>query len=407
MSLSNTHFSYGTVTKSFHWITALLILSIIPLGLVANHLAQDIKNVNVPTTDADIAFAATLFSMHKTLGLTVFFIALARILWTIRETQPHPLNAKNRLEATAAETVHWLLYGSLVAVPLTGWIHHAATTGFAPIWWPFGQNLPFVPKDESVAEIFTKIHWILFLVMGATLLAHIGGAMKHFVIDRDFTLQRMLPGFGSGPETDATTHGPAPIIVAVAVWAAALGGGIYLGDFDTHASGPSAEKLAEVQSDWQVQDGTLTIDVTQLGSTVTGTFADWTAAITFDEPERPGPAGVVNVTVSIPSLTLGTVTDQAMTPDFFDVDQFPTATFDADILKTDTGYTATGPLTIKGKSVPITLPFELDINGNAAHMTGTVEVNRLDFNVGQSMRDEASVAFAIVINIVLTATRSE
>jgi len=30
-------------------------------------------------------------------------------------------------EALAAETVHWLLYGALVLVPLSGWIHHAAT----------------------------------------------------------------------------------------------------------------------------------------------------------------------------------------------------------------------------------------------------------------------------------------
>ena len=33
MALANTAASYGTVTKTFHWLTALLILTAIPLGI--------------------------------------------------------------------------------------------------------------------------------------------------------------------------------------------------------------------------------------------------------------------------------------------------------------------------------------------------------------------------------------
>ena len=406
MSLSNTARSYGAVAKTFHWTIALLIITLLPLGLFANQLAYAIQDPTVPSTDADIARAATLFSIHKTLGLVVFFTALARILWAITQTKPGLLNTDKPLETVAAETAHWLLYGSMVAVPLSGWIHHAATTGFAPIWWPFGQNLPFVPKDEAVAEVFAGVHFVLVIVLGATLLAHIGGALKHFFIDRDFTLQRMLPGFGAGPEPAHTKHAATPVFIAIGVWAAALGTGAYTGQFDTHAAEAPVPALAAVQSDWQVQDGTLSIDVVQLGSTVSGTFSDWTAAITFDDPDQTGPAGRVDVTVAIGSLSLGTVTDQAMGPDFFDAGQFPTATFAAEITKTETGYEATGPLTIKGVSVPVTLPFDLAIEGNTATMTGQASVNRLDFNVGQSMQDESSVAFGVIIQVALTAKRS-
>ena len=59
------------------------------------------------------------------------------------------MNADQKLERFAAETVHWVLYGALVIVPLSGWISHAAAAGFAPIWWPFGQGLPLVPKART------------------------------------------------------------------------------------------------------------------------------------------------------------------------------------------------------------------------------------------------------------------
>ena len=120
MALGNTTTSYGTVTKTFHWLTALGIFLALPLGYFANDLAHAIENPEIATTDAQVARAALLFSLHKTIGLTVFFVALARILWALTQTKPGLLNGDTVLESRLAEVVHWLLYGSLVAVPLSG-----------------------------------------------------------------------------------------------------------------------------------------------------------------------------------------------------------------------------------------------------------------------------------------------
>ncbi|MBS8271498.1 cytochrome, partial [Halomonas litopenaei] len=126
--------TYGTVTKTFHWLTALLIITIVPLGVVAYNLPYE--------TNEQLALKALLFSYHKTLGVIVFAVALARIVWAFTQTKPAPLHPERKSETWLAETVHWLLYISLVAVPLTGWIHHAATEGFAPILLPISQDLP-------------------------------------------------------------------------------------------------------------------------------------------------------------------------------------------------------------------------------------------------------------------------
>lgn len=407
MPLTNTPASYGSVTKTFHWLTALLILTALPLGWIANDLAHAISDPAIPSSEADIARAARLFSLHKTVGISVFFVALARILLALSQPKPGLLNADNKPEAFAAETVHWLLYGSLVLVPLSGWIDHAATEGFAPILWPFGQDLPLVPKSPHLAELMAALHWLFMLVLVVALALHVAGALKHHVIDGDSTLRRMLPGRSDAPTPPDQTHSAAPAAAAAVVWIAVLAGGWATGMLGagTRADAGSAE-LAEVQSDWQVQDGELAITITQLGNPVTGRFADWTAAITFDDPGTPGPAGTVDVTVSIGSLTLGSVTDQAMGPDFFDAAQFPTARFQADLFKTETSYEARGPLTIRGQSVDIVLPFTLDLQGDTARMAGSVDLNRLDFGIGKTLPQEDSLAFDVTVSVSLTATRS-
>ncbi|WP_299589575.1 cytochrome b/b6 domain-containing protein [uncultured Tateyamaria sp.] len=405
MALSNTTDRYGTVSKTFHWLTALLILTLFPLGLIANDMAHTLKAGAQP--DAFVARTVWLFSLHKTLGVAVFFVALARIAWALAQPKPGLLHPDRKVESLAAETVHWLLYGSLVVVPLSGWIHHAAASGFAPIWWPLGQNLPLVPKSEAVAAALGGAHWVLTKVLGLSLLLHIAGALKHHVIDKDATLRRMWFGHVAVPPVSATHKHRLPILAALCLWAVALFAGNALGVFaPTGGLTSEAAALEEVQSDWRVEDGVLSITVTQLGSVVTGQFADWTAAIRFDDTQEQGTVGAVEVTVAIGSLTLGSVTDQAMGPDFFGTTTHPTATFTADIVTITDGYSANGTLTIKGQSVPITLPFGLSVDGDTASMTGMLMLDRRSFGIGDNMADESSLKFAVRVDVALTATRA-
>ena len=196
MTLTNTTTRYGSVTKTLHWLTALLILALIPSGIIANHLPYD--------TAEELAKKAQLFSIHKTLGVTLFTVALIRILWALTQSKPAALHPERRGETFLADLVHWLLYGSLVLVPLTGWIHHASTEGFAPILLPIGQNLPFVPKSETLAGITASLHIIFERVLVFALLLHIVGAVKHHVIDKDITLKRMWYGDAEGGHEDTT-----------------------------------------------------------------------------------------------------------------------------------------------------------------------------------------------------------
>ena len=395
--MQDTPARYGTVTKLFHWTTAALILTLIPLGLLASYWSS--------ATDSALATKAFLFSLHKTLGVTVFFVALGRILWALGHTKPGPLHPERREETLLAEITHWTLYISLVAVPLSGWIDHAAATGFAPIWWPFGQSLPFVPKDPAVSAAFGGIHVVLTKVLAVAVALHVAGALKHHFIDEDMTLRRMWFGRVDAPSVPAHRTPIAAPLIAVAFIALGTGAGaVFLGNEDPET--PTAS-LQAVASDWTVEEGTLGITVIQMGSEVEGRFADWTASIAFD-PQAEGEAGSVEVTVAIGSLTLGSVTDQAMGPDYFDTERFDTATFSAPITtRTDGTYLADGTLTLKGQEAPVSLPFTLTLDGTTATVHGETTLNRTTWDIGQSMSDESNLGFDVAVTVDLVATRAE
>lgn len=396
MTFSNSATHYGGVTKTFHWLTALLILTLIPLGWYANQLPYD--------TSAELTTKAWFFSLHKTLGVAAFFVALARILWAASQPKPGLLNADKRVESFMAELVHWLLYGALIIVPLSGWISHAAAAGYAPIWWPFGQGLPLVPQSTSVEHFFGAVHWVATKLLILSILLHIAGALKHHVIDRDATLRRMLPGRTYVPPLPAQHQTAVPLLGATLLWLGAIGLAAAFTSAAEHET-PETAELAAVSSEWAVQQGEIKITVVQFGNEVQGSFADWTAEIAFDDTVVIGTAGSVTTTISIPSLSLGSVTQQALGADFFDATSHPTALFTADLVHASDGYEAVGTLSIKGNKVPVSLPFSLSIDGDTAEMRGDLTLDRRTFGIGDNMPDPANLAFDVAVTVTLSASR--
>jgi polyisoprenoid-binding protein YceI len=178
--------------------------------------------------------------------------------------------------------------------------------------------------------------------------------------------------------------------------------GTAIGVFD-HADGQDRAALEDVASDWTVTSGEIAITIDQFGSTVTGSFEDWTAAIIYNPTTG---MGSTEVTIAVGSLTLGSVTSQALGPDFFDTATFPTAVFTADLAPIVDGNMATGTLLIRDKTVPIEMPFNLSTTDDVTTMLAEIKLNRLDFDIGKNMADESSLKFPVKVQITLTATQN-
>ena len=404
--MTNTKTSYGGVARFFHWAIALLIVTAFALGIIGDNIPR-----NADTVDT----LKTLYSAHKTIGVTVFFLAILRILWALTQPHPVPLHPERKLETLVGEVVHWALYGSLVIVPLSGWIMHAAEVGFAPIWWPFGQTLPFVPKSEVVAHAAAAVHGTVVFVLFGAIALHIVGALKHVIIDRDETLARMAKGYHGGDPNYAGHNSKLAPIAALILWAVVIGGALTLGQ-ESHDDDHAGVQAAMTQTDdaalasqapaWTVTEGSLTFSVTQSGAPIEGNFAAWNAQIAYDVETGTG-STVVNIDTT--TLTLGSVTSNATGADFFNTAAFTSAVFTADITRLEAGpaHEATGTLTLVGQTVPVTLEFTLDTDGKTANMQGTAALDRRDFGMGKGYTDESTVGFGVDVTVNVTAQLAE
>jgi cytochrome b561 len=170
---------YTRTAVALHWLTALLILVALPMGMLMHEL--------------DLSpFKLQLYAWHKWIGVTVFGLALLRLLWRATHPVP-PLSAgMPGWQRWLASGVHGLLYLLLILIPLSGWLMSSAK-GFQTVYlgiWPIPD---LIGKHEDLGEILAEVHEALTTGLMLLLLAHVGAALKHHYVDRDDTLGRMLP----------------------------------------------------------------------------------------------------------------------------------------------------------------------------------------------------------------------
>ncbi|MGB0681545.1 MAG: cytochrome b/b6 domain-containing protein [Magnetovibrionaceae bacterium] len=401
MTLRNTPGTYGLVAQSLHWLTALLILTLLPLGLFMVDQPQ--------ATEAEIASKVWLFSLHKTLGVAALVVAIIRILWALSNPKPVLLNLEHKQEAFAAETVHWALYGAILATPAVGLIHHWALDGFAPIWWGVPDSVAFVPKSVWLAELMGLMHWALAIVMMVSIAAHVGGALKHAVIDQDSTLKRIIPGaYSDRPVSEGAPPSHLLTFLAAGVVHCSIIAFVVVPFFSKQAPAtPQLAAVEQVDGSWVVDHGVSRIGVVvqQMGAPVTGTFGEWTGDIRFD-PDDLGASKAV-VTINAGSFEIGAVTAQALGKDFLDVAAFPTASFETMAFR-QTGegtYEADSLVTLKGQTAETVFTFKAAVADGRLTLTGSTRLQRLAFNIGNSVKDEATLAGAVEVTVELEASR--
>lgn len=132
-----------------------------------------------------------LYSWHKWAGVTIFMLVALRIIWRIGHKPPAPVPMP-RWQALAAEAVHYLLYGLLVAIPLSGWLMSSAK-GFQTVWFGILPLPDLVGKNKELGDVLHEAHELLNYTMLLLFGVHLVAALKHQFIDKDNLLSRMNP----------------------------------------------------------------------------------------------------------------------------------------------------------------------------------------------------------------------
>jgi cytochrome b561 len=189
MTLKNTADRWGPVSQAFHWIIVLLILGLAVVGLTMDELPKTPKYFWV-------------FTAHKSMGITVLVLMLARLGWRLYAGKPAPVPGMPGWQRAASTLSHWALYAVALAMPLSGWLYDSAS-GLRPFNW-FGLfAMPkLVAPSESLADLGHDLHENLFWVLALLVAVHAGAAFYHHLFQRDATLARMLPrGWLSAPDS--------------------------------------------------------------------------------------------------------------------------------------------------------------------------------------------------------------
>ena len=180
MSLENTAQRWGSLSKSLHWLIAVLILALGIVGLVMGEFPKTPKYF-------------WIYTMHKSIGITVLVLVVVRLAWRLYADAPEPVPGTPSWQERIASATHWLLYVLMFAIPLSGWLYDSAS-GLRPFKLFGLLEMPkLVAPDEGAAQLSHALHewgfWLLILVV----LAHAGAALYHHLQQRDATLVRMLP----------------------------------------------------------------------------------------------------------------------------------------------------------------------------------------------------------------------
>ena len=412
---------YAVLAIVLHWmIAALILLQIVVAGRMEGRTPE--------------AFAVVQF--HKSVGISVLLLSLARLAWRLINPPPPELATLAGWERTLSMIVHWAFYAVMIAMPLTGWIMVSAsrieipTLLFGAVPWPHIPGLPDLAPGARKLWHDTALIAHHLIIKGAygLIALHVAGALKHQLFHADEPiLARMAPGAVSGrwwePRLFAILAGvigviafgrlyapprpamgvlpppPAPVEPA-AVIAAPVS--------EAKTSAPIAAPLAGPVK-WIVAPGSaVTFQTTWSGDAIRGRFDKWTADILFSPDALAGSR--VTVTIDLASVKTGDDQRDASLPsgDFFDVAEHPKATFTATKFdKTAEGrFIAHGTLSLRGVSRPLNLPFRLKIDGDTASVSGVTSLDRTAFGVGQGeWQSTDQIPAKVSVSIALKAKR--
>lgn len=179
MVLRNTSSRYGAVAKFLHWSIVILIIAQYVIAEAAEELPDGLDK-----------FA--MITRHKSLGMLVLVLALARIGWKFANRglpPPVPMPARQRIAAAAG---HGLLYLLLLAQPISGWLMSSAAN-YPVTFFGLFQFPALIGADHDLHEALEEVHEALFAALVVVSVLHALAAVYHHVWMKDDALRRMLP----------------------------------------------------------------------------------------------------------------------------------------------------------------------------------------------------------------------
>jgi len=177
--LRNRAQHWGYVAVFFHWLVAVTVVGLFVLGLWMTSLTYYHP------------WYKQAPDLHKSIGIILLAVYLARLAWRLWDRAPDQIAGHSAVEQKAAHAAHWVLYGGLFVVMISGYLISTADGRAISVFglFEFPAMLTSINKQEDVAGV---VHKWLAIALITVVSAHTLAALKHHFIDKDNTLKRMF-----------------------------------------------------------------------------------------------------------------------------------------------------------------------------------------------------------------------
>ena len=162
MSSKSTSEQYGLTAQRYHWLSAVLIISMIPLGFLMQNAESE-------------ATKMMLYRAHVIVGFLILLITIARAFWRKKDIDPDPPNELHGLHLKAFNAIHVLLYLLIFILAFSG-IGTVAGSGIGEIL--SGSSAAQLPTDLSELGA-RRTHGLSARLYIVLLVGHIGGVVFH------------------------------------------------------------------------------------------------------------------------------------------------------------------------------------------------------------------------------------
>jgi cytochrome b561 len=170
---------YSPLSKWIHWLVALIV---IPLVFGSFYL-EDVTKL----------YKANMIGLHKSLGLFVLLLMIARVISLFVIKRPALPNTIPKWEWLLSRLVQYALYVCLILMPLSGWIMSTAAGKSPNFFWLVVIPFPSIVPDKALSDFMFQTHHMLAYIIIGLLILHVAGALKHLLIDKDSVMESMLP----------------------------------------------------------------------------------------------------------------------------------------------------------------------------------------------------------------------
>ncbi|HHH55264.1 MAG TPA: hypothetical protein ENK91_16515 [Bacteroidetes bacterium] len=163
---------YSKPTIIIHWVSAILILILFPLG----KYVEDLQPID----------KLTPLKIHAILGIVVLILTLLRTYYFFKNPRPDHIKTGSKFNDKLAVWIHYSFYYLLFIITISGIL--------AMIIIGYGNaikanDISLIKPHEN--SLLIKTHGLMATIMMILFVLHVIGVVKHLIMTKENTLKRI------------------------------------------------------------------------------------------------------------------------------------------------------------------------------------------------------------------------